>query len=73
MFGLSGSIMCWSDDVFCSGSIVRVSLLELESLSAVWIRVTYLDAVLHRLAAVFLSLILLELNLYCICIDHKYT
>ena len=51
--------------MFDSGVIVRVSLLELETLSAVWARVAYLDAVLHRLAAdkgfVFLSLLLLEL------------
>ena len=48
--------------------MVRVSLLELEALSAVWVQVAYLDAVLHRLAAdkglVFLSLLLLELILY---------
>ena len=62
--------MCCSDDVFDSGLIVRVSLLELEALSAVWARVMYLVAVLHRLAAdkgfvlfVFLSLFL-ELILY---------
>ena len=51
--------MCWPDDVFGSGSVVRVSLLDLEPLSAVWVRVAYLEAVLHRLAAdkdfVFLS------------------
>jgi len=60
--------MCWSDAVFGSGLIIRVSLLELETLSAVWARVTYMDAVLHRLAAdkgsVFLSLLLLEVIIY---------
>ena len=30
MFGLSDSIMYWSNDVLDSGSIVRVSLLELQ-------------------------------------------
>ena len=68
MFVLFDSIMYWSDDVFGSGSIVQVSLLELEALSAVWARVVYLDAILHRLAAdkgfVFLSLLLLELIIY---------
>ena len=60
-FELSDSIMCWSDDVFDLGLIIRVSLLELEALSAAWARVAYLDAVLHILAAdkgfVFLSLL----------------
>ena len=60
--------MCWSDDALGSGSILWISLLELEALSAVWVQVAYLDAVLHRLDAdkglVFLSLLLLELILY---------
>ena len=67
MFGLSDSIMCWSNDVLGSGSIARVSLLEVEALSAVCVCVAYLNAVLHRLAAdkglVFLSVLLLELIL----------
>ena len=60
--------MCCSDDVFDSGLIVRVSLLELEALSAVWASEAYLYATSHRLDAdkdfVFLSLLLLELILY---------
>ena len=68
MFGLSDSIMCWSDDVLGSGSVLHLVLLGLEALLAICDRVAYLDAVLHKLDAdkglFFLSLILLDLILY---------
>ena len=47
----SENILCWSDNVFGSGLLVRVGLLDQEAFSAVCSRVEYLDAMSRRLVA----------------------
>ena len=43
------NILCWSDNVFGSGLLVWVVLLEQEAFPAVCARVAFLDAMLWRL------------------------
>ena len=47
----SDSILCRSDNVFDSGLVVRVGLLEQKAFSAFCARVACLDAMLRRLVA----------------------